>query len=1109
MSGFDHHAIDGLREREAQGLAALQTRAETVSAAVDDQPTPGLSILHVEPDAAASWEMTNLWLDQAQSAGFTAVLISPLFAHGVSRGSPLITDHSVIDARLALSAAPLAISAGLKDLAEACRRRGLLMMMDAGFDRFAPEHPLVQSHPDAFTLWGGREGEETGQGGEARPRLFEPTIAGLIGAWATEQMAAWVRAGIGGFRLRQIASAPPGFWRAVIHGVRRVGDGRNLVFVADAQGAPRSACLALAGCGFDYLTSSLGWWDRRARWLVEEYEDLRQVAPLIAAISIQAGTGQDRGDGAARLRGLLALAGALGPGRLVSMQGQSQPAAALAPTLRWMNRRAAGLSDLSGELRVLTGPGSPVTALLRCDAQDVRQASKALLVLVNPSETAPAMPDAVFLAGAGADFAPFQSLDGEIAAFSLLAPNEVRLLVGRRGRSITRSPPAVRKSARAAAARLPRLVIDHVTPRVDGGDYPVRRVVGERVTVEADVFADGHCTLAVELQWRSADSETFQSIPMTPIGNDRWRGVFPLARLGRYRFTIEAWANRFGGFRRDLTTKLEAGVVMEIDLLEGRTLIEAAARRAEGDLKAALDQFTARVDAESGQSREARADLLLAPDIQSLMHAADDRPHRHRLAAWQALDAERLQARFASWYELFPRSQTDDPARHGTFDDVIARLPALRAMGFDVLYFPPIHPIGETNRKGANNALIAGPGEPGSPYAIGSHAGGHDAIHPELGDFGDFRRLVAAAADHGLEIALDFAVQCAPDHPWIKQHPNWFDWRPDGSLKHAENPPKKYEDIVNVDFYAAGAVPDLWVALRAIILLWIGEGVRLFRVDNPHTKPLPFWAWLIDQIRTEHPDVVFLAEAFTRPKLMYQLAKLGFSQSYGYFTWRNSKSELTEYITELTTTEVREFYRPHLFVNTPDINPYFLQTGGRSAFLIRAALAATLSGLWGVYSGFEQLEAAALPGREEYQDSEKYQIRVRNGTVEGDISAEIAQLNRLRKGQPALQTHLGVRFYQAFNDNILYFGKALHFIDSAAPLHDLVLTAVSLDPHAPQSADFEIPLWEWGLPDDAALAVQDLINGTHFTWQGKRQSLHLTPDRPYAVWCVRPAMAET
>jgi starch synthase (maltosyl-transferring) len=416
-------------------------------------------------------------------------------------------------------------------------------------------------------------------------------------------------------------------------------------------------------------------------------------------------------------------------------------------------------------------------------------------------------------------------------------------------------------------------------------------------------------------------------------------------------------------------------------------------------------------------------------------------------------------------------------------------------MGFDVLYMPPIHPIGTTNRKGRNNATRAEAGDPGSAYAIGSSAGGHDAIHPELGTLDDFRTLVKAAAAHGLELALDFAVQMSPDHPWLKQHDNWFQKRPDGSIRYAENPPKKYEDIVNPDFYADRA---LWIALRDVLLFWAHEGVRIFRVDNPHTKPIPFWEWVIAEVKARHPDAIFLSEAFTRPKRMYQLAKVGFTQSYTYFTWRNTKHELTAYLTELSTTPVRDFFRPNFFVNTPDINPPFLQSGGRPAFLIRAALATTLSGLWGMYSGYEICEAEPLPGREEYKDSEKYELKHRDFAAPGNIVAEIAALNALRKREPALQSHLGVTFYNAFNDNVLYYAK------TAPGRDDRILVAVNLDPHNAQECDFEVPLWEWGLPDHESVEVEDLLRGYRFSWHGKIQHLRLDPSAPYAIWRIRP-----
>jgi starch synthase (maltosyl-transferring) len=465
------------------------------------------------------------------------------------------------------------------------------------------------------------------------------------------------------------------------------------------------------------------------------------------------------------------------------------------------------------------------------------------------------------------------------------------------------------------------------------------------------------------------------------------------------------------------------------------------------------------------------------------------------------IEVERPQATFAAWYELFPRSATEDPNRHGTFRDVIRHLPRIKGMGFDVLYLPPIHPIGRTNRKGKNNSLIVEPDDVGSPYAIGSAKGGHDAIHPALGTLDDFRLLREASAAHGIELALDFAIQCSPDHPWLRDHPEWFNWRPDGTVRYAENPPKKYEDIVNIDFYGRKSFSALWNALRDIVLYWRGENIRMFRVDNPHTKPLPFWEWLIAEVRAEYPDVIFLSEAFTRPKMMYRLAKAGFSQSYTYFTWRNTKQELTDYFTELTTSAVKDYFRPHLFVNTPDINPYFLQTSGRPGFLIRAALAATLSGLWGMYSGYELCEAAALPGREEYLDSEKYQIRIRRYDAPGNIVSEIARLNRIRRAHPALQSHLGLRFYPAHDDHVLLYGKRL------PEQAEMILIAVNLDPFHARDVTIEVPVWEWSLADSASMKVSDLMRDTTFTWHGKLQRLRLDPaELPFAIWRITPGL---
>ncbi|MFS0826871.1 alpha-1,4-glucan--maltose-1-phosphate maltosyltransferase [Pseudomonas phoenicis] len=645
----------------------------------------------------------------------------------------------------------------------------------------------------------------------------------------------------------------------------------------------------------------------------------------------------------------------------------------------------------------------------------------------------------------------------------------------------------------AQALMAPRIVIEDIQPTLDGGAFAAKAVVGQPVAVSAKVYSDGHDRLAVVLHWRAATDDAWHSTSLIDMGNDLWQGEFTPEALGPHQFRIEAWIDPFATYCYDLEKKYQAGVDVSLELREGQMLLGQAADRCQPELQGRLQHVR---DQLGGLSTHEQVATLLEPQTSLLMTEAEHRSYltqSHLLP----LDVDRQAALFASWYELFPRSITDDPARHGTFNDVHARLPMIRDMGFDVLYFPPIHPIGRQHRKGPNNSLNAGPDDVGSPYAIGSADGGHDAIHPQLGSREDFRKLVAAAAEHGLEIALDFAIQCSQDHPWLQEHPGWFSWRPDGTIRYAENPPKKYQDIVNVDFYAADAVPDLWIALRDVVIGWVEEGVKTFRVDNPHTKPLPFWQWLIANVRSQYPEVLFLAEAFTKPAMMARLGKVGYAQSYTYFTWRNTKEELSEYFQQLNQAPWRDCYRPNFFVNTPDINPFFLQQCGRPGFLIRAALATMGSGLWGMYSGFELCEAAALPGKEEYLDSEKYEIRPRNFTAPGNIIAEIAQLNRIRRQNRALQTHLGVTMLTCWNDNILYFAKRTPERDN------YILVAVSLDPHNVQEAHFELPLWELGLEDHADTQGEDLMNGHRWTWHGKTQWMRIDPNyQPFGIWRI-------
>ncbi len=900
-----------------------------------------------------------------------------------------------------------------------------------------------------------------------------------------ERLHRLIGAGAAGFRFLEPHRLVAETWREINRGLKSADP--ETLSLAWTPGLRRPEVVALAGADFDGVFSSLPWWDRRASWFVEENEALRRVAPVIGCP--EAPLAPQEGSAAAR-RQALRLAAATGSGLLVPMDFGAE--AELGEALGLIDRIAE--LGVGGEMRSLTDPGDPVTALVRADAADVRQARNAIVVLIN-ADLSQANPVPVSLdpltQAAGAAFGGAALVDGAGEPGGALAPGEVRILRLARTRDVT---PHWREADRLqAAVKNPRIVIETIAPLIEASRFAAKRIVGDTVTIEADIFADGHDTLVAEVLWRADDERDWRRVPMRHVDNDRWRGDFTPGRIGRHVVTVEAWSDEYRTLAREIEIKHAAGADLALEIADLATLIDRALAHAEDAVLAATRR---RID---GLAPAQAVALLLAPATSEAMARIGERRFLARHEPELRLEIDRPQAEFAAWYELFPRSTAPEPGRHGTFDDVILRLPAIREMGFDVLYMPPIHPIGRTNRKGANNSLIARPDDPGSPYAIGGLEGGHDAIHPALGTFDDFRRLVRAAEANGMEIALDFAVQCSPDHPWVTSHPDWFRRRADGSIRFAENPPKKYEDIVNVDFYASAALPDLWLALRDVVLFWREQGVRIFRVDNPHTKPLPFWEWLIDDVRSRHPEVLFLAEAFTKPKMMYRLAKVGFSQSYTYFTWRNTKRELTEYLTELTTEPPKDFFRPHFFVNTPDINPVFLQTSGRPGFLIRAALAATLSGLWGLYSGFELCEATPLPGREEYLDSEKYQIRQRDFAAPGNIVDEITRLNRIRRAHPALQSHLGVKFYQAYNDNILYYGKR------RPPHRGMILVAVSLDPHHVQEAMVELPLWEWGLGDDASVEAHDLMRDRRLVWTGKLQRLRFDPaDLPFGIWSIEP-----
>ncbi|HKU99650.1 MAG TPA: alpha-1,4-glucan--maltose-1-phosphate maltosyltransferase [Vineibacter sp.] len=1065
-------------------------------------------------------------VERCAGLGFDHLLVAPLFAPGRSGNIFATSDHDRCHPALKWNGpADEAIAA----IAGLCRDHGLTLLLDLVVHQLASDAALVGKHPDWFAavaddaaLPDPRTAREVRSSATARPEALGHAAA--LGGWWHERLRRWLDAGVAGFRCHAPDKIPRPALQSLIEAARRhASDAR---FIAWTPGVAQGALAGLAGSPFNHTVSSTPWWDYRAEWLHDEESRLRAIAPPLGLAEAPFGPRLSEGCTDAtllqrRYRRAILFAATYGVGWIMPMGTEFASPRRLDPARDqpedFNSLCAAPIYDCSGDIRAanaigaahqstasnhsnrpISPPGAAIAAILQAAGDD---SESTRLIVANADLTqARRLEAASLLSRTGYPDARYRCLLPEATDPVLpdtvmeLQPGEVRVLVRARPPVAPTKRRANRTASKAVAA--PRLAIEAITPAVDDGRFPVKRLVGDSVTVEADLIGDGHGILAAALFWRHADDSDWQERRMELLGNDRWGASFPIERLGQYVFTVEGWCDAFSTFRDELAKKYGAGRAVELEIEEGRLLIANAAQRADTETAAALDQIATAIPSQPPAEQVAS---LLADSTASLMARADDRPFVRRHEPPLVVEVDRRAAEFASWYELFPRSQSGDPTRHGTFDDVIRSLPRIRDMGFDVLYFPPIHPIGRINRKGRNNSLKAAPDDPGSPYGIGSSEGGHDAIHPELGTVEDFQRLRRAAAEHGLELALDFAIQCAPDHPWLKEHPDWFDWRPDGSLRYAENPPKKYEDIVNVDFYASGARPSLWIALRDVVQFWVDQGIRLFRVDNPHTKPLPFWEWLIADIRSRHPDAIFLAEAFTHPKMMYRLAKIGFGQSYTYFTWRNTKYELTQYLTELTTTAPRDFFRPHFFVNTPDINPVFLQTSGRPGFLIRAALATTLSGLWGLYNGFELCEATPLPGREEYADSEKYQLRAWDWNRPGNIVAEISRLNAIRRRNPALQSHLGVRFYNAFHDQILYYAKA------TADWDNVILVAVNLDPHHAHEADFEVPLWEWGLPDNAAVTADDLMRGSTATWHGKVQHLRLDPaDLPFGIWRVAP-----
>ncbi len=949
------------------------------------------------------------------------------------------------------------------------------------------------------------------------PAMFEGRADGVAMAVSEGVVASLLEVPSGGVLCRGAHRVPVHQWQRLIGEAKTVAP--RLIWVADTLGASSEATAETLKAGFDFTFSSIKWWDGESAWALDQYERYRTMARSI---------GFPEEPGGSRLRNELnglgellpaeigaiyslryALAAFFGAGVLMpsgyetAASGTASCAAAgdtdISAAITGINRVKATNPYLEEELpqRRLSVPG--FLALVKLD-EDGRMVSCFAANLGRHGRSV----DLTTLAGdADLDIMHLHDVTPNSPSRSprqpiWLGPAEWRLLVALPAVAsipAQSGPRSLRRSfSKKPSEQAPAIVIEAVRPDLDDGVHPVKRIVGDRLEVSADIFSAGHDVVGAALLIRDDSARLWSVFPMRHVDNDRWVADAPLLRNRRYFYCIEAWIDGFATWSRNLAAKYDAGQDVALEVAEGRTMIAQTAGRARGEarrlLRSAVD------DSDGTAPVQVAINRLMAADIAAHMRDRGPRYDVTRSNREIEVVVDRPAARFGAWYEMFPRSQGRDATRSATFKDCIARLSDIKQMGFDVVYLVPIHPIGEKNRKGRNNALVAAPGDPGSPYAIGGSVGGHMAVHPDLGTLQNFRDFVAACTALGMEVALDFAVQCSPDHPWITEHPAWFAFRADGSIKFAENPPKKYQDIVNLDFHTVDQA-GLWRALRDVVLFWINQDVRIFRVDNPHTKPYPFWDWLIRNVQAEHPDVIFLAEAFTRPKPLRYLAKLGFTQSYTYFTWRNEKQEITDYFTELTRSETKDYLRPHLFANTPDILPKFLQTGGPAAFKIRLVLAATLAGLYGIYNGFELCEANAIPDSEEYLDSEKYQFKVWDWDGAGNIKPYIAEINRIRRENPAFEDWLNLEFLPCDNEKVLYFGRF------SRERRNHIIVAVSLDPFAPQSARLELP-WARLAPADRGLQVEHLLGREPAAAAGQYQQVYLDASQPALIQRLQP-----
>src|SRR5216683_752154 len=1117
----------------------------------------GLRIYNLFPTLAGTIGDWMAHLPRIAAMGFNAVYVNPFHYPGFSGSLYAVKDYYRLNPRFRGG------DSGdddvlLRRFTDSARGHGLRVIMDLVVNHTSKDSELAASHPGWFAR--DRHGEFVSPyvtdpadptrktvWGDLAELDYRPPQQRHILAYFQQLVRHYVGLGFDGFRCDVAYKVPAEVWRGLTEAAKAVSS--EVIFCAETVGAPLEAVLALADAGFDYLFNSVKWWDFESPWLLQQYEAFRGIAPSIgfpeshdtkrlAAELLAAGVPKALIE--PHYRQAYAFTASYSTGVMMPMgfefgwarafetvtTGEHEPEPKrfdLSEFIAEVNAMKKAIPALNeeGPQRLLTSHDDRLVALER----QTESGEERALILVNRDEREPreaALETLVDKGFALADFSPARrptGADTTIGTRLVVAPLEVHVLRAtlthptlRAGSTLSRNAGEGAERREAGEGLHPlwrleaRIVIEDVWPQLDQGRYPVKRVRGEEFEVQADVFCDGHDKLRAVVKF-APEGRAWREAPLMLFDNDRWVAHFRLDQLGLWRYTIEAWIDQFESWRDEFEKKRQAGQDVELDLAEGRAVVAVMLREALPGDAARIREILHSFD--RGDSAR-RTELMLSGGLREL--SARYGPRTGVVSYLRELEivVDRKEARFASWYEMFPRSQGRVPGRSASFDDCIARLPEIAELGFDVVYLAPIHPIGRINRKGKNNSTDAQPGDPGSPYAIGSAEGGHRAINPELGTLADFHRFVDAAAALGIEVALDFAIQCAPDHPWVREHQDWFRFRPDGTIKYAENPPKKYQDIVNVDFYN----PDregLWTELRDTVLFWVGEGVHTFRVDNPHTKPVPFWEWLIREVKTRCPEAIFLSEAFTRPKMMRALARAGFSQSYTYFTWRNTKSELTEYLIELTQEPTKEYFRANFFTNTPDILPIFLQDGGRPAFRIRLVLAATLSGVYGIYNGFELCENTPISEpvefvdlanpefvelygdtpvvrREEYLDSEKYEYKVWDWDRPGNIKKDIRILNRFRRDNPALQEFLNLRFLDCTDSNILGYAK------TSADRTNTVIVAVNLDPHAAHESDVELPLAEFGMAADAEFLLEEAFTRRIVTCRGARQRLHLDPE---------------